>query len=173
MNWVHKGHPPGALEAREHCVDCVSWPSPLASAGPCPAILSLKGGNGSFISKALGNDPDGQGDLCSLITCSHCGVYTDSPHSWQPSHSGATRPGRIPVPASAGTSSGLVNSQQVGGRPRERPEPLGRPGHAPAWPPSCSLPSPPRESCFHGMTLLIPADPAAPWPHRVRGSVDA
>lgn len=41
MNWVGKGHPSGALEACEHCVDCVSWASPLASAGPCPAILSL------------------------------------------------------------------------------------------------------------------------------------
>lgn len=41
MNWVDEGAPPGALEACEHCVDCVSWASPSASPGPCPAFLSV------------------------------------------------------------------------------------------------------------------------------------
>lgn len=41
MNRVGKGHPPGALEVCGYCVNRVSWASPLASAGPCAAILSL------------------------------------------------------------------------------------------------------------------------------------
>ena len=60
--------------------------------------------------------------------------------------------------ASAGTSSGLVN--RWGGRPRERPEPLARAGHAPR--PDCpAAPSHhPGSRVSTGMTLLIPAHPA-------------
>lgn len=59
--------------------------------------------------------------------------------------------------ASAGTSSGLVN--RWGGRPGERPEPLGRAGHTPL--PDCpAAPSHhPGSRVSTGMTLLIPARP--------------
>lgn len=69
----------------------------------------------------------------------------------------ARTPAWCPCPGQHSTSSGLVN--RWGGRPRERPEPLGRAGHAPG-PGGPAAPYHHPGSCVStGVTLLIPADP--------------
>lgn len=123
MNWVDKGHPPGALEVCEHCVDCVSWASPLA-------LLALPSHResvpcGREVMGHLSQRPWGMTHISRETPAAWSHVATMGPPQppqshpelhwgWQPSHSGPPRPSRIPGPASAGTSSGLVNRWEGG-----------------------------------------------------------
>lgn len=174
--WM-KGHPSGALEACGNRVDC-----PLASPGsPAPAQPSpWKGGGRSLIKMALGNDPHPKAGPGRPLRSGHTNharsaqIDTpeprlhpkglDRPHQRHPElHWRAALSQRVQMPLQCpcsgrrGTSSGLVN--RWGGRPRERPEPLGRASHAPG--PGCPA-APyhhPGSRVSTGMTLLIPADP--------------
>lgn len=189
--WV-KGHPPGALQACEHCVDGLCWPLPS-----CPEPVPSKGRQWVTYLKGPGEGPtlagrQAQGDHCSVVTCSHHRAHVDrppEPHLHHRAHTdrplellGGSSLLRVGPQAPVGSLSQpirvLPQAWSTGGE--------GGPGSSQShWAelatplaelPSCSLPSSPRESCFHrddSAHSCSPCPPAAHWPHRVRGSVNA